>query len=278
MEWWFGVYLRTAELMGYAIVWTAHDLLPHDQIFADDARARDLLLDKAKGIIALSEATASELRALGGRDVRVIPIGPYSDPRAISLSKETARASFGFNCDDIVMALVGRIEEYKGADLLLLAAAQLPSTSNIKVLLAGVCPDLSYRRELDQLASDIGGKVILKFEFVPEEDLERYFRAIDFAVFPFREITNSASVVLAQSFGRPIIIPNLPALADIPEASAIRFKPGVESLVAALEQAEHLSDDEHRDMGASGLAWAHRSNWSDVAQETIETYREVRLC
>jgi glycosyltransferase involved in cell wall biosynthesis len=277
MEWWFGLYLRTAELTGYAIVWTAHDLLPHDQIFANDARARDLLLVKAKVIIALSEATASELRALGGHAIRVIPIGPYSDPRAVTLTKEEARASFEFDSDDVVMTLIGRIEKYKGADLLLLAVAQLPKTSKIKVLLAGVCPDRSYRRELNELDRETGERTVLRLEFVPDEDLERYFQATDFAVFPFREVTNSASVLLAQSFGKPIIIPNLPTLADVPSAAAIRFEPGVESLVAALQRAEHLSESEHRDMSTAGLAWAHRSDWSDVARETIEAYEEACL-
>jgi len=72
MEVVFSLYLRTAQSVGYAIVWTAHDLLPHEQVFADDSRARDLLLSKAKVVIALSEATATELRALGARLVRVI--------------------------------------------------------------------------------------------------------------------------------------------------------------------------------------------------------------
>jgi len=276
MEWWFGLYLRTAELAGYAIVWTAHDLLPHEQIFADDVRARDLLLAKTSAIIALSDATALELRALGARSIRVIPIGPYSDPYEVTLTRGQARSSFEFNDSDTVMVLVGRIEEYKGADLLLMAVAQLPETSNIKVLIAGVCPDHNYKKELARLAALTGGRAVLKLEFVPDEDIARHFQAADFAVFPFREITNSASVLLAQSFGCPIIISNLPALGDVPDTSAIRVQPDVGSLLRALEDVEHLSEKEHRDMGASGFAWAHRLSWSDVTLETINSYEEAR--
>ena len=76
MEWWFGVYLRTATLLGYRIIWTSHDLLPHEQVFADDTRARDFLLSKAAAVIALSEVTAAELTSLGAKNVRVIPEGP----------------------------------------------------------------------------------------------------------------------------------------------------------------------------------------------------------
>lgn len=277
MEWWFSLYLLTAQSVGYVIVWTAHDLLPHEQVFADDSRARDLLLSKAKAVIALSESTAAELRALGARLVRVIPIGPYADRYPVALTRKEARASLGFSDDDVVVALIGRIEEYKGADLLLLAVAQLPESSRIKLLIAGFCPDQGYREKVSRLISETQGKTVSRLEWVPDEDLARYFQATDIAVFPFREITNSASLLLAQSFGKPIVIPNLPTLADIPSGAAIRFDPGVGPLLEALKEAEGLSASDYRDMSAAGLAWATRFDWTNVARETIETYKEASL-
>lgn len=275
MEWWFSLYLRTAQSLGYDIVWTAHDLLPHEQVFADDSRARDLLLSKAKVVIALSEATAAELRALGARLVRVIPIGPYADLYPVAHTRKEARASFGFTDADVVLALIGRIEEYKGADLLLLAIAQLPESSRIKLLIAGICPDQGYREKVNRLISGTQGRTVSRLEWVPDEDLARYLQATDVAVFPFREITNSGSLLLAQSFGKPIVIPNLPALADIPSNAAIRFEPGVGPLVEALQQAEMLSEADYRDLSVAGLAWATRFDWTNVARETIETYKEA---
>ncbi|MHB8379024.1 MAG: glycosyltransferase [Acidimicrobiales bacterium] len=277
MEWWFNVYLLTAQSAGYEIVWTAHDLLPHEQVFVDDSRARDLLLSKARVVIALSEATAAELRALGARLVRVIPIGPYADRYPVALTRNEARSSFGFSGDDVVVALIGRIEEYKGADLLLQAIAQLPESSRIKLLIAGFCPDQHYREQVARLISESQGRTVSRLEWVPDEDLARYYQATDIAVFPFREITNSASLLLAQSFAKPIVIPNLPTLADIPCSAAIRFDPGVEQLVEALQEAEMLSEAEYRDMGAAGLAWATRFDWTNVARETIEAYKEASL-
>lgn len=279
MELWFGLYLRTASILGYAIVWTAHDILPHDQLFDDDLRATKLLISKARAVIALSEATAAELRELGGRRVRVIPMGSYAIPYPVTLTTEEARASFGFSRDDTVIVLIGRMEEYKGADQLLLAANQLPPTSTIKVLMAGSCSNNSYRRELRRLASQAPARVTIVLEWVPDDDVARYLQAADFAAFPFREVTNSASVRLAQSFGRPVVIPDLPNLRDVPQDTAIRFEPsiesGVEPLVSALRHAEQLSKAEHGDMSAAALAWATSTEWTDAARETIETYKEV---
>jgi glycosyltransferase involved in cell wall biosynthesis len=278
MEWWFGLYLRTALASGFAVVWTAHDLLPHTQIFANDARARDFLIAKSDVIIALSEATANELRALGGREVRVIPLGPYLDSYPVTTTREEARESFGFANDVVVMALVGRLEEYKGADLLLSAVAQLPSSSKIKVLVAGTCVDPAYQRELRRLADLTGGRTIARFEYVPDNDLARYLQASDFAVFPFREITNSGSVILAQSFGRPVIIPDLASLADIPHSASIRFSPGLDELATVLLRAEELTEVQRKELGDAGLAWANQLDWPGVARATVESYEDASRC
>jgi len=272
MQSWFGWYLRCARILGYKIVWTAHDLLPHEQVFENDGRARDTLIARANVVIALSEATAAELRALGARHVEVIPMGSYAEPYPVALTRSAARASFGFEDHDLVVSLIGRLEPYKGADLLLLAAAQLPASSRVKVLLAGQCLDPQYKSELRSLTEKVGGKVVTHFQWIPDEELARYLQATDFAVFPFREISNSGSIMLAQSFGRPVIIPNLPILRDIPDDTALRFEESLASLISALERSERLSESAYREMSASALAWASRADWITIAAETMKAY------
>jgi glycosyltransferase involved in cell wall biosynthesis len=272
MEWWFGLYLQTAQRLGYAIVWTAHDLQPHEQIFTDDTRARNLLISKARVVIALSEATATQVRELSARQVRVAPMGSYADPYPVTLTRAEARASFGFTDDDTVLSLIGRIEHYKGADLLLAAASQLPSSSRVKVLVAGICTDHSYSEELFRLSRALGGRATIFLEWVPDEDLARHFQATDIAVFPFREITNSASVMLAQSFGVPVVIPDLPMLADIPADAAIRYTPTTEPLAEVIAALEKMPPSEVQELGAKGLAWTSSSDWATVARATIDAY------
>jgi glycosyltransferase involved in cell wall biosynthesis len=277
MEWWFGVYLRVARILGYEIIWTAHDLLPHDPVFANDVRARDTLLSSSRVVIALSEATAKELRELGARQVNVIPIGPFASPYPVTLTAQEARAGLGFKADDVVVTLAGRIEEYKGADLLLLAAARLPDSSRIKIQIVGACSDDTYQTKLLRLADGARQRVTTLFEWVPESDLARYLQATNFAVFPFREITNSASVMLALSFGLPIVITNLSTMSDIPPEAAIRFDFDLGSLVGALLEAENLSESQRRAMSDAGLAWSRQSNWADIGAATVATYRAALL-
>jgi glycosyltransferase involved in cell wall biosynthesis len=175
----------------------------------------------------------------------------------------------------VVVTLLGNIEPYKGADLLLQAAAKLPTTSRIKILLVGSCPDTSYREELRGLAREAGSRVITVFERVPDSEVARYMQATNIAAFPFREITNSASVMLAQSFGLPSVITNLPSLSDIPSDSVIRCQPSVTSLVSALLESESLSDAKYQEMSDAGLAWSQRLSWSEIARATVDAYGSI---
>jgi glycosyltransferase involved in cell wall biosynthesis len=279
MEWWFRLYLFGAAHLGFKMVWTAHDLLPFQQVFRDDARARARLMAKTRAIIALSNASAAELRDLGAKDVYVVPFGSYLIPYSMNMSRDEARANLGFAPDDVVVTLMGRVERYKGADLLLMAAQQLPSTSKIRVMIVGSCSEDGYRNELIDLALSIQDRAVLNLEWIPEDQLGRYLQASDFAAFPFRGITNSSSVMLAESFGLPVVIPNLSLLADVPGETAIRYVPesetGIGPLVAALESAEHLSRDVYDAMSSAASAWAHSCDWSVVARRTVDVYETV---
>ena len=143
-------------LSGYRIVWTAHDLLPHEQVFFDDRQARRYLIDRSDAVIALSDVSAQQLVELGAKGVETIPLGPYLEPYRTVLGPQAAREALGFTPDDVVVLLIGKIEHYKGADLLLEAASSLPNSSPVRVVVAGACVDASYRSCLVEQADRAG--------------------------------------------------------------------------------------------------------------------------
>ena len=275
MQWWFWFYLWAADALGYRIVWTAHDLLPHDQVFFDDGQARRYLIERADAVVALSSATAADLVELGATDVRVIPSGPFAAAYPTELGREAARKALGLVADDVVVLLIGRIERYKGADLLLEAATNLPSSCPVKVVIAGACNDATYRTTLLELAGRAGKRAIVRFDRIPTEEMAKYLEAADFAAFPFRAITNSGSVVLAQSFGLPVLIPNLRSLSDVPEETALRYDPLGQGLVETLERAARLTDQVRSDMGRAAKQYANAMDWPTAARLHLETYARL---
>jgi len=102
-----------------------------------------------------------------------------------------------------------------------------------------------------------------------------YLEAADFAAFPFRAITNSGSVVLAQSFGLPVLIPNLTSLRDIPEETALRYNPLGQGLMETLKRAGLLTSQLRSDMGRAAKQYANVMDWPTAARLHLETYAKL---
>jgi glycosyltransferase involved in cell wall biosynthesis len=275
MQGWFWFYLWSADTLGYRVVWTAHDLLPHDQVFLDDREARRYLIHRADAVVALSPAGAEDLVELGATGVQVIPFGSYVEPYRTMLSSPAARNELGLSADDVVVLLIGKIERYKGADLLLEAVARLPLSSPVRVVVAGACTDAAYRATLFELASRAGARAIVRLERIPDEEMGTYLEAADFAAFPFRRVTNSSSVLLAQSFGLPVLIPNLKSLRDVPDGAALRYDPLERGLEETLERAGRLTSQLRSEMGRAAKQYANAMDWPTAARLHLEMYAKL---
>ena len=268
---WFGVWLWTLRMVGLRLVWTAHNVLPQQPVFSDDLRARRLLVSKCDLVIAHSRATVEELAALGivpGSTV-VIPHGPFtpaSQPGPPRASREGGRSRR--------LLFFGNVHEYKGVDDLLVAFAALPPQLDARLTVAGQC-DKTLRPVLAQLAGRSPGRVELRLERLPDEELTRLLAEADVAVLPFRRSTTSGSALLALGHGRPIVVPDLPGLAELPDEAVFRYDGTVAGLTRALTEAI-LADSATLDrMAAAADAHCAAMSWGEIAERTLAALRKV---
>jgi glycosyltransferase involved in cell wall biosynthesis len=274
MQSWFAFYLRTASWLGFTVVWTAHDLAPHEPVFADDRRAHKDLAARADLVIALSPASAEELSRQGARAVRVVPFGAYGKPTLSPSARAEARHALGWRPEECVVVHFGKLLPYKGADTLLRAAHLLPPASGVRVVVAGACRDQGYAELLRTLAHDLG-RADLRLERLSDEEMGTFLLGADLAAFPFREVTNSSSLLNAQCYGLPVLIPDLPGLRDFPERSVLRYDGSAHGLAKALEGFVRLTPEERRRIGESARAYATSADWPTVATMTLEAFQEA---
>jgi glycosyltransferase involved in cell wall biosynthesis len=86
-------------------------------------------------------------------------------------------------------------------------------TANHTLLIAGKPLDDVYEQQLAEQIAETKGAVFHP-GFVKEHLIPVYFSAADVVVLPFENILTSGSLVLAMSYGKPIIAPRL---GNIPE-------------------------------------------------------------
>ncbi len=181
---WFGLVLLTCRAIGLRIVWTAHNALPHDRVFADDLVARRWLVRASSLVIAHDARALEQLGRLGlePRRAEVIAPGPFS-PR---LTREPSRAA-GSGEPPWTLLFFGNVLPYKGVEDLLAAVAGLDPAIELRVVVAGACPDPQLRDRLRELAGAGHGRVDLRLARVPDAEVAALLASCDTVVLPYRE-------------------------------------------------------------------------------------------
>jgi glycosyltransferase involved in cell wall biosynthesis len=272
---WFAFYLRAASFLGYALVWTAHDLLPHKPVFADDDHAHRDLAERADLVIALSEATAAELSERGARELRLVPLGAYAEPELSEVARQQARSALGWQPGECVVVHLGKILPYKGADILLEAAKLVPAESPVRVVVVGACADPQHGELLRRLCGDLGTRAELRLQRIDDEEMAMYLAGADLAAFPFREVTNSSSLLNAQCHALPAVIPDLASLRDVPGAAVLRYDGSLHGLAQMISRFAQLPTDERKRMGEAARSWATSADWPTIAEMTVHVYKEA---
>jgi glycosyltransferase involved in cell wall biosynthesis len=253
-------------------VWTAHNALPLAPVFADDVRARRRLVGACDLVIAHSQATLEELAAHGivPRRGAVIPHGPFAKPAAPDL----ARAP-GDGRQPRQFLFLGKIRPYKGVDTLLEAFAALPAEPDARLTVAGECVDPSLAAQLAELAGRAPGRVTLRLEWVSDQEAARLLETADAVVLPYRRITTSGSAVLALGYGRPLVVPDLPGLAELPDDAVVRYDGTVEGLGSALTSIITADGAVLAKMSAAAFAQGDSVTWSEIAERTLAEIRNL---
>jgi len=151
--------------------------------------------------------------------VSVIPFGINNTSPATALGRREARERIGLGPSEKTLLFFGQIAPYKGLDYLIAAISELAKEEeNLRLVIAGrVKPGYaSYwnviRREIS--LEGLENRIIPHVRFIPETEVEVYFKAADVAVIPYVEIFQSGVPFLSYSFGLPVIATDVGSLRD----------------------------------------------------------------
>jgi glycosyltransferase involved in cell wall biosynthesis len=270
------VLLAWARVRGATLVWTAHDLGPHEVFHPRLARRYfALFMRMVDGFISLSESGLALVRqrypVLAAKPSCVTPHGHYRGEYPDTLSRAEARSRLGIDHTASVVAFFGMIRPYKNVPALIRAFRTMDDPDGV-LLVAGQPNSEELRAEVVAAA---GGdrRVRLRLERIPADDVQLILNAADLVVAPYSEIFNSGTALLALSFGRPVLVPALGSLVELQTQVGAQWVPSFAgdldpvALRAALDAAL-LQGDRQPDLAAF--------EWAAVARQTVEFYLRLR--
>lgn len=252
---------------GGKLVWTIHNLAPHDRqknAANDDLQAglcelADIL--HLHSLHALSAARA-EIK-LPERKIRIIAHHNYEGAYPV-YARDAARSDLGLSGVRRVVLSPGRIAPYKQPAEL--AEAFLASAGpEDRLVFAG---ELARNFDLELPGDD---RLLLMEGFATQEQVGKLHAAADFVVLPYRASLTSGSAILAATLSRAVLGPDTPGLRDVidPPKSGLIYENG--DLARALKDALEEDADAWTDRGrhAAALAAARdrktlAATWQDV--------------
>ncbi len=264
-----------AKAKGCAVVYTVHNLEPHERSFPWlDRAANHILFRWVDALHVHDEEARSRLIAAYGRQrgVYVIAHGSYIGAYPNQCTPQEARARLGLDQAAFVYLCLGQVRRYKGIEDLVAAFARLGDAS-ARLVVAGNVHDPAYVHELEELVSKQPG-VRTWFQYVPDPELQYFLNAADVCVLPYRDVTTSGAAILAFSFGRAIIAPALGGFVELAaDGRGVAYDPNThDGLLQAMGQARR------QDMaraGDRGMSWAKGHGWPALAPKFAAMYAEV---
>jgi len=206
------------------------------------------------------------------RRISCIPHGPLAGSALPDIQRRSPDAD-----SPVIILLVGKLKPYKGADILIRAAALLPHALRDKARFVIAGKPYIDVANLMTLAEQLGVREMFGFDmrFLPEETLTQYLASASILVFPYREIEASGILFAALRQGRPIVASQLGSFAELLDDGVHGYlvKPeDPRALAHAL--ARLIVDPQARETMGHAVSVLSEAipSWNEIAHATTNLY------
>ncbi len=285
-EWilWEGLVLnRCFRLMAGRYLYTVHNVLPHNREHSRFLRwvYRRVYRVPHRLLVHTPRDRQQLITEFGvpPERIQITSIGLNEEMPVSTLTRAEARDRLKLAGPDRVLLFFGKIDEYKGLDLLLSAFEDL-DPDGTRLVIAGAFRNPAYRAQILRQWEGMTRRNAVHFHerFIPNEEAEVFFKAADVLCLPYRNIYQSGLVFLGPRFGLPMIVTDVGSLREFVEEDLglVTRTNDAQGLAEALKT--FLAAPDRFSPGAI-LEHAQKYRWNNVCRELAPLYsRPTREC
>ena len=205
--------INSIKTNGVKIVWTVHNILPHDSNLKEaQIYLRKELIRLADVIHIMNQETkllSEPFFEIPDEKIIFSPHPSYRGYYPSIVTREESRFQLKIPQDSVVYLFFGSIQAYKGLEDLLTAFEELEKKNpKIFLLIAGKVVNKSHFSLIkNKIQSNM--KIRLIESRIPTEHVQYFFKASDYCICPYRVTLNSGVAHLSHAFDIPVIGPNI---------------------------------------------------------------------
>jgi len=209
------IVLLTKLFTATKSVFIADNVIPHEKTPLIDPLLTKWALWQVDHFIVQSEAVKKDLLQYRPQaKFQQVP-HPVFEIFKSHFTTQQARQQLKIQSDEKVILFFGYVREYKGLNYLIEALPIVLKQMKVRLLIAGEFYDdeTKYRQLITTLALE--PYIILKADYIPNEEVGLYYAAADVVVLPYVSATQSGIIQIAYNYNKPVITTNVGGLPEV---------------------------------------------------------------
>jgi D-inositol-3-phosphate glycosyltransferase len=258
------------------IICLADNIIPHEHRPGDRLQT-NYFMQRIDGLIAMSQSVLKD----GNSFRENLPQGfcphPIFDNYGEKLPFGIAKQKLKLDPDFRYLLFFGFIRDYKGLDLLISAFAdERLRKFPVKLLVAGEYysspePYLILIKE-----NNLEEFIELRTDFIPDDQVNLYFSAVDMVVQPYKSATQSGVTQIGYHFNKPMLVTNVGGLSEIIPDGKIGYVVEPNSLEIANALVDFFENNRIDEFEANIIEVKKKFSWSNMVNTFLSVYNKIK--
>jgi glycosyltransferase involved in cell wall biosynthesis len=258
------------------ILFITENVVSHEANIVDKLLTR-IGLNSASKYLALSGIVEKEVQQFSkGKKVYRSELPVYDCYKQSEQSDQKIfTKELGFEDDSLILLFFGYVRKYKGLDILIEAFPKIISSyPKARLLIVGEFYD-SPSEYFDLIKKlKIEDKVKVINQFVPNEEVGKYYQAADLVILPYRSATQSGILNVAYGFFKPVIVTDVGGLAEFVDEGKTGFVVQPNSPEAIFEGVEKFISSKNKTNFADYIQLRNQKNSFNNIPEVFDKILE----
>lgn len=240
------------------------NIIPHEKRIGDHTLGK-YWVKSVDAFITMSRSVLDELELFDTVKPKLYCPHPLYDNFGEPIEKKEAREILGLKTGEKYILFFGFIRDYKGLDLILEAmASDKIKKSGIKLIVAGefYTDSKPYYDIVEKY--NLHDSVIMATDFIPDDEVAKYFSACDLVVQPYKNATQSGVTQIAYHFNKPIITTDVGGLAEMVPNNIVGYviDPKVEEISESVTR--YYADSKEKEFTANVIEEKKKYSWQNI--------------